>query len=106
MAAGEKNAAAVALGQLGGAKGGQARAAALSPEARSAIACNAARKRWGHTHLVPVPPSGRVRLSADALGWLLRVTEVWLERMAKEYPGRRPSIEKAVREARKALGRP
>lgn len=33
-----KNPAAVALGRLGGLKGGKARAAALSPEIRSAIA--------------------------------------------------------------------
>lgn len=41
-----KNAAAVALGKLGGAKGGPARAAALSPAKRKAIAKNAAAKRW------------------------------------------------------------
>ena len=43
----EKNPAAVALGKLGGAKGGAARAAALSPRKRSEIAKNAAAKRWG-----------------------------------------------------------
>jgi len=42
-----KNPAAVALGKLGGAKGGAARAAALSPKKRSAIAKKAARARWG-----------------------------------------------------------
>lgn len=42
-----KNAAAVALGKLGGAKGGRARAAALSPRRRKAIAKNAAAVRWG-----------------------------------------------------------
>jgi hypothetical protein len=42
-----KNPAAVALGKLGGAKGGRARAAALSPAKRKAIAKKAARKRWG-----------------------------------------------------------
>lgn len=41
-----KNPAAVALGKLGGAKGGKARAAALSPKKRSAIAKKAARARW------------------------------------------------------------
>lgn len=41
-----KNAAAVALGKLGGKKGGAARAAALTPEQRSEIAKNAAAKRW------------------------------------------------------------
>lgn len=42
-----KNPAAVALGKLGGAKGGAARAAALSPAKRKAIAKKAARARWG-----------------------------------------------------------
>ena len=42
-----KNEAAVALGKLGGQKGGNARAAALAPAQRSAIASAAARARWG-----------------------------------------------------------
>ncbi|MBC7783608.1 MAG: histone H1 [Burkholderiales bacterium] len=42
-----KNPAAVALGKLGGAKGGKARAAALTPAKRQAIAKKAAAKRWG-----------------------------------------------------------
>jgi len=41
-----KNPAAVALGKLGGAKGGAARAAALSPQKRVAIAKKAAKARW------------------------------------------------------------
>jgi hypothetical protein len=41
-----KNPAAVALGKLGGAKGGAARAAALSPAKRKAIAKKAAYARW------------------------------------------------------------
>ena len=41
-----KNPAAVALGRRGGLKGGKARAAALSPEARSEIAKRAAAARW------------------------------------------------------------
>jgi hypothetical protein len=41
-----KNEAAVKLGKLGGAKGGAARKAALSPEQRSEIAKKAAAKRW------------------------------------------------------------
>jgi hypothetical protein len=41
-----KNPAAVALGRLGGLKGGAARAAALSPRKRSQIAAKAARTRW------------------------------------------------------------
>ena len=42
----QKNPAAVALGKLGGAKGGPARAAALSGKKRSAIAKKAAKARW------------------------------------------------------------
>jgi len=42
-----KNPAAVALGKLGGAKGGAARAAALSPTKRKQIAKKAAAARWG-----------------------------------------------------------
>jgi hypothetical protein len=41
-----KNPAAVALGKLGGAKGGPARAKALSPARKKAIAKKAAAKRW------------------------------------------------------------
>lgn len=41
-----KNPAAVALGRLGGQKGGKARAEALSPRKRSAIAKKAAKARW------------------------------------------------------------
>lgn len=41
-----KNPAAVALGKLGGRKGGLARAANLSPQQRSKIAKKAARTRW------------------------------------------------------------
>lgn len=43
----EKNPAAVALGRLGGLKGGKARAKTLSAEKRKAIARKAANARWG-----------------------------------------------------------
>jgi hypothetical protein len=43
---GEKNPAAVALGRLGGRKGGPARAQALTPERRKEIAKKAAEARW------------------------------------------------------------
>lgn len=42
-----KNPAAVALGKLGGAKGGRARAAKMTPEERRESARRAARARWG-----------------------------------------------------------
>lgn len=41
-----KNPAAVALGKLGGKKGGRARADKLDPARRREIASNAARTRW------------------------------------------------------------
>jgi hypothetical protein len=44
-----KNAAAVALGRLGGVKGGKARAAKLSPARRKQIAKKASAKRWGNS---------------------------------------------------------
>jgi hypothetical protein len=46
----EKNPAAVALGKLGGAKGGKARAAKLTPAERSAIAKRAAAARWSQNN--------------------------------------------------------
>ena len=42
----DKNPAAVALGRLGGLKGGKARAQKLTQEQRSEIAKKAAEKRW------------------------------------------------------------
>jgi hypothetical protein len=42
----EKNPHAVALGKMGGSKGGRKRAATLTPEERSASARNAALARW------------------------------------------------------------
>lgn len=42
----EKNPAAVALGRLGGRKGGPARAAKLTPQRRQEIAKRAAAARW------------------------------------------------------------
>ncbi|HEV3258564.1 MAG TPA: hypothetical protein VG013_16930 [Gemmataceae bacterium] len=45
-----KNPTAVALGKLGGKKGGPARAAKLTKEQRSEIARKAARARWGKKH--------------------------------------------------------
>ena len=42
-----KNPAAVALGRLGGLKGGKARAKKLSANERHPIAINAAKVRWG-----------------------------------------------------------
>lgn len=44
-----KNPNAVALGRLGGLKGGKARAAKMTPEQRKEIAKKAAQKRWNKT---------------------------------------------------------
>jgi hypothetical protein len=46
-----KNPAAVALGRLGGLKGGRARAAKLTAEQRADIARAAAAKRWGKSRI-------------------------------------------------------
>lgn len=45
-----KNPAAVALGRLGGLKGGKARAAKLGARKRSQLAAKAARTRWTKKH--------------------------------------------------------
>jgi len=45
-ATGDKNPAAVALGRMGGLKGGKARAKSLSPSKRAQIAKKAAQARW------------------------------------------------------------
>lgn len=45
-----KNPAAVALGRLGGLKGGKARAHSLSSKRRSEIAKKAANSRWSNKH--------------------------------------------------------
>ena len=44
----DKDAAAVALGRKGGLRGGRARAAALTPDERTRIAKNAAKRRWNN----------------------------------------------------------
>jgi hypothetical protein len=46
MATTKKNPAAVALGRLGGLKGGKARAKKLTPERRREIAVQAVKARW------------------------------------------------------------
>lgn len=46
-----KNPAAVALGKLGGMKGGRARAAKLSAQERKEIAQRAAKARWGKSKI-------------------------------------------------------
>jgi hypothetical protein len=43
-----KNPAAVALGRMGGLKGGNARAAAMTPDRRKEIAQRAAKQRWAN----------------------------------------------------------
>jgi hypothetical protein len=57
-----KNPAAVALGRLGGKKGGVARAAALTPEERSEISKKAAAARWA-----PGKPRTRKRPALSAM---------------------------------------
>ncbi|MCX7011394.1 MAG: hypothetical protein NTW86_02295 [Candidatus Sumerlaeota bacterium] len=55
----EKNPAAVALGRLGGLKGGKARAEKLSPDRRKAISQKAARERWKTKKKVDTCPKYR-----------------------------------------------
>lgn len=65
-----KNEAAVALGRLGGMKGGAARAAKLTPEQRSEIAKKAAQGRWKSKQdedakrLEAFPPAKKKRIGA------------------------------------------
>lgn len=49
----KKNPAAVALGRLGGLKGGKARALKLSAKRRKAIAQKAAKSRWNKKKQIP-----------------------------------------------------
>ncbi|RSL19225.1 hypothetical protein EDE15_4881 [Edaphobacter aggregans] len=53
----EKNPAAVALGRLGGLRGGNARAAKLSPEERKEIAQRAAKQRWANRKSIELVPT-------------------------------------------------
>ena len=54
----EKNAAAVALGRLGGLKGGKVRAAGMTEERRREIAQQAAKARWAKAKGVELEASG------------------------------------------------
>ncbi|MGF7179672.1 hypothetical protein HDF11_001152 [Tunturiibacter psychrotolerans] len=53
----EKNPAAVALGRMGGLKGGKARAEKLSPERLKEIAQRAAKQRWANRKSIGIVPS-------------------------------------------------
>jgi hypothetical protein len=52
-----KNPAAVALGRLGGLKGGNARAAKLSADERKEIAQRAAKQRWANRKSIELVPT-------------------------------------------------
>jgi hypothetical protein len=52
-----KNPHAVALGKLGGLRGGKARAEKLSPAKRKAIAKRGAKARWAKRRAMASPPS-------------------------------------------------
>lgn len=69
-----KNKAAVALGRLGGLKGGKARMAALSSEEKSALGRKAAQKRWNKK-------GGYFTTSAKAVS---DVDEHWQNKTAEE----------------------
>jgi len=53
----EKNPAAVALGRMGGLKGGRARADKLSPERLKEIAQRAAKQRWANQKSIELVPT-------------------------------------------------
>jgi hypothetical protein len=53
----EKNPAAVALGRMGGLKGGRARADKLSPERLKEIAQRAAKQRWANRKSIELVPT-------------------------------------------------
>jgi hypothetical protein len=53
----EKNPAAVALGRLGGLKGGKARAEKLDPAVRKEIAQRAAKQRWANRESIGLVPT-------------------------------------------------
>ena len=55
-----KKPAAIALGRLGGLRGGKARAASLSSAERKPVAINAAKKRW-ENHKVKQQSSGIIK---------------------------------------------
>lgn len=77
------NSDAVALGKLGGLKGGAARAAKLSPEERSAIASHAARKRWGSK--LPYSPPQSPQAWLDKAKGALELIE-YHNAVCREYP--------------------
>jgi hypothetical protein len=52
-----KNPAAVALGRLGGLKGGNGRAASMTPERRKEIAQRAAKQRWANRKSIELVPT-------------------------------------------------
>jgi hypothetical protein len=53
----EKNLAAVALGRMGGLKGGNARAASMTSERRKEIAQRAAKQRWANRKSIELVPT-------------------------------------------------
>ena len=61
-----KNPAAVALGKLGGAKGGPMRASRLTPEQRTEAAKTAVRARWAKSATEQSPGAASVGRSATA----------------------------------------
>ena len=64
----QKNPAAVALGRLGGLKGGPARMAKLSAKRRSEIARNAVLARWRAKKKAPASPPASARATGNRRG--------------------------------------
>ena len=76
--------AAVSLGKRGGAKGGYARAASLTPERRTEIAKDAAAKRWGGQLPAKMcgKSTGALLTTATVAYWHARRREIALIRRA------------------------
>jgi len=80
----KKNPHAVLIGRLGGKKGGAARALALSPENRKAIAQLAAMSRWGTSKLNPAAAAVYVRAKRRILEEQMALLETRLQKVCAE----------------------
>jgi DNA-binding NarL/FixJ family response regulator len=82
----QKNPAAVALGRLGGLKGGKARAEALSAKERSEIAAKGAKRRWEVENMIK---SGRTnRDVAKSLGISIEKVQELQRKISDRVKGR------------------
>lgn len=92
--AARKNAAAVALGKLGGAKGGKMRAKSLSPEQRSEIAKKGAAARWKKRG--KRQPTDEARVKIEAASSTLRRWESEMARLELSGEGLPPAAKAEI----------